>query len=454
MIASRETIAAVRFGYGFRPGEPPPSGPDAMLDGVRRGAARETGVSGMLAARIADYDEYLALKRERREGADNADAIARSVRVLDRRLAADADARIARAVLSPEGFHERIVWFWADHFTVAQRQKRAIASAPVFEIEAIRPHVAGRFSDLLRAAVLHPAMLFYLDQARSAGPRSPAGLKRRAGLNENLAREVLELHTLGVEADYRQRDVRQFAELLTGLSVERATGVGVFRAEMAEPGLEEVLGHAYGGGKARVGDIHAVLDDLAANPATARHVARKLAVHFVADAPPPDLVAHVEAAFTASGGELMAVYAALLDHPASWDSFGDKVRQPFDFVAASLRAAGPRGPEDLAALCAGDDGLDPVAALATMDQPLWRAPGPDGWPEAAEAWISAPGLTARIDWASRLGAALAPRVDPRDFLEAALGELARPGTRFAAGGAAERWEGIALVLAAPEFNRR
>ncbi len=177
---------------------------------------------------------------------------------------------------------------------------------------------------------------------------------------------------------------------------------------------------------------------------------RKLATHFVADAPDPALAAHLEAAFIRSDGDLMAVYAALLEHPASWERLGAKVRQPFDFVAASLRAAGAPG----AGAAESETAPDPVAALAAMNQPLWRAPGPDGWPEEAEAWITAPGLTARIDWASQLGVALAREVDPRDFLDAALGELAAPGTRIAALGAAERWEGIALVLAAPEFNRR
>lgn len=448
MTPSRDSIAAMRFGYGFRPGEAAVR-PDALLDGVPR-AARQAGTAeSTLAVRMEDAVRYAKLRRSR--GPERAGPELRAAReAFNERSAADAAARVRRAVVADDGFSERLVWFWADHFTVAARNQRSRAIAPAFEDDAIRPNVAGRFGDLLRAAVRHPAMLEYLDQASSTGPGSPVGIKRGVGLNENLAREILELHTLGAGADYAQADVREFAELLTGLAVDRRTSATAFRPRMAEPGAETVLGQSYGGAKPREADIETALEDLAAHPATARHVAQKLAVHFVADAPDPELVAHVEAAYLDSGGALMAVYAALLEHPASWEGFGAKVRQPFDFVVASLRAAGAHDPTTL-----GDgEAPDPVEALRRMNQPLWGAPGPDGWPEAAEAWISPPGLTSRIDWASRLGEALAPWVDPREFVEAALGDAARDETRFAAQVAAERWEGIALVLASPEFNRR
>lgn len=448
MTPSQTSIAAVRFGYGFRPGEVAPT-PETMLKGARRAARRAGRAESTLAQRMADYDHFVELRK-----AQGRDGMGRDLRAARRVVAArrnaDSADRVRRAVRSPDGFSERLVWFWADHFTIAGQNSRGKAIAPAFEADAIRPHVAGSFAELLRAAVWHPVMLEYLDQVRSTGPASRVGMKRGAGLNENLAREVLELHTLGVGADYGQADVREFAELLTGLVVDRRQGAAAFRPGRAEPGAETVLGRSYGGSEAREADIDAALYDLAAHPATARHLARKLAVHFVADAPDDALVAHLEATYLQTGGELMEVYAALLEHPASWDGLGAKVRQPFDYVVATLRATGADDPADL-----GDGKApDAVAALQMMNQPLWGAPGPDGWPEAAEAWISPPGLTARIDWASRVGEAIAPRVDPRDFVETALGELARDETRFAARVAAERWEGIALVLASPEFNRR
>jgi len=382
--------------------------------------------------------------------------LAEARQAVDAQLAADRSARIATAVLSPDGFYERLVWFWTDHFAIsaagAGGDRRMTSITPAFEVDAIRPHVPGSFAALLRAAVKHPAMMKYLGQSASFGPNSKLGRERDRGLNENLAREILELHTLGVGANYNQTDVREFAELLTGLTSDIATGRMIFQPERAEPGAETILGKTYGGAPvASLTEIDAALDDLAVHPATARHIARKLAAHFVADEPAPDLVAYLEEAFRLHDGDLMAVYAALLEHPASWSDISGKVRQPFDYVVASLRATGPA---DVADLALGDPPIDPVAALTRMNQPIWSPPGPDGWPEAAGSWISPPGLTARIEWASQLGVALESRVDPNTFVDVALGPLARRETRAAVRAAAERWEGIALVLASPEFNRR
>jgi uncharacterized protein (DUF1800 family) len=445
MSLSQETIAAVRFGYGLRPGEPAVAEPEALLAGVRAGAGERDPEEPGLAARSA---RFLRIREAAERGEDKTPPSTRYRAIYQ----ADVERRVARATLSPHGFHERLVWFWADHFTVVGRNQRGRMTAPSFEAEAIRPNVAGSFGALLKAAVTHPVMLVYLDQFQSIGPGSPVGRRHGRGLNENLAREVLELHTLGVGADYGQADVRQFAELLTGLGAGLSTGRMVFRAPRAEPGAETVLGRRYGGGAAGVADIHAALDDLALHPATARHVATKLAVHFLADEPPPGLVDHLEGAYRRSDGALMAVYAALLEHPASWTEPGAKVRQPFDFLVATLRAAGARGPADVAAAFAG--GPPCAGVLRGLNQPLWGARGPDGWPEAAEAWITPPGLTGRINWASRLGVKLAERTDPRTFLADGLGPRASAETTAVVRGAAERWEGIALVLASPEFNRR
>ncbi len=193
-----------------------------------------------------------------------------------------------RAIASRTGFRERLVAFWTDHFTVAANGPVLSALVPDLVENAIRPHVGGRFGDMLEAVTLHPAMLIYLNQVQSAGPNSVAGKRRGKGLNENLAREVLELHTLGVGAGYTQDDVRQLAELLTGLSVDKSGFT--FRSRIAEPGAEVVLGKRYGGGEASLGDIRAVLADIAVHPDTARHLARKLIVHFVGGEVPEDWV--------------------------------------------------------------------------------------------------------------------------------------------------------------------
>ncbi len=358
---------------------------------------------------------------------------------------------IARAMQAEFGFRERLTRFWADHFTVGRRAAILSDAISSYVDEAIRPNLAGDFATLLKAAVTHVAMLLYLQQASSAGPNSLYATKRPdRGLNENLAREVLELHTLGVEADYSQSDVRQLAELFTGMSFEPGEGFR-FRRPFVEPGEETVLGRSYEGGLA---DIHAALDDLARHPATARHLARKLAVHFVDDTPDPALVDHVAAAYAASGGDLTATYAALLEHPSAWAPERRKVRQPFDFMAAALRALDASG-SDLVALPRGKTHGQLLGPVALMGQSWERPGGPDGLPEEAAAWVTPQGMAARIQWAMRAPQALTGKLpDPRVFVETALGGTASADLTFAAGAAATRAEGIGLVLASPEFQRR
>ncbi|WP_372605445.1 DUF1800 family protein, partial [Actibacterium sp.] len=269
------------------------------------------------------------------------------------------------------------------------------------------------------------------------------------GLNENLAREVMELHTLGVGAAYSQEDVRQLAELFTGLSVDSDRAF-VFRPNMAEPGAEQVLGRSYGGGAATLDDVHAVLDDLARHPATRQHLAQKLAVHFVADQPDPALVSALNTALAESDGDLMAVYAALLGHPSSWAETRQKVRQPFDYIAATLRlldAPIPTDPKLPLRLF--------VHPLADMGQTIDGPPGPDGWPEEATHWITPQGMAARIQWAIKAPSVLIGDLpDPRALVDLALGKAASEDLRFAAAAAENRAVGVALLLSAPEFHRR
>lgn len=453
MKAPRETIAAIRFGYGFRRGEAPPGDAAALLASLSPGAAFAFDAGPDIGERAATFAQFNDLRRENRDNA-NRPAMAKVQKRIRRQYLADIRERMLAPVLSPHGFYERLAWFWSTHFALGGKNLIGKALVGRFETEAIRPHLAGSFNFLLRAAVTHPAMLLYLDQDRSMGPDSNAGRRRKAGLNENLAREIIELHTLGVGAAYGQGDVRQFAELLTGLGFNRRTGIMTFTAGRAEPGAETLLGARYGGGPARLADIYRALDDLAANPATARHIARKLAVHFTSDAPSEALIANVATAYRRTGGDLTAVYAALLEHDESWASFGEKVKQPFDFIVSSLRAIDPTTAEIAATRDHADKRLPLVRAARRLAQSPLDPPGPQGWPENAENWITPQGLTSRIDWASRLGRIAAGRTDPRAFLNVALRGAASPGVSFAAANAAERWEGIALVLASPEFNRR
>lgn len=442
MTPSETTISAIRFGYGFHPGHRPPRGPDELLRQVTKPDAQLAG-GPSINDRQALFLKFIAERK-----AKNGENTARlAIRDLVNR---DLHARLRAPIASRTGFYERLATFWADHFTVAMRGQTTRVLVGRHEVDAIRPHIAGNFRDMLQAAVTHPAMLLFLNQTQSIGPNSPAGQRNKRGLNENLAREVLELHTLGVQADYSQDDIRQFALLLTGLRVERKTGEAIFTRNRAEPGAKVVLGRRYGAAGHDLRDIKFALHDIARHPATGRHIARKLAVHFVSDEPAPSLVDAMAQAFEAHDGALLPVYEAMLAHPESWRSFGNKVKQPFDFIVSSIRAAGGEG----AAIWQSKKGILAVRALRRLNQPLLHAHGPDGWPEAAREWINAQGLTVRLKWAADLGRAMGNDVDPRDFLALALSDAARPETGFAVTNAAEKWEGVALALASPEFNRR
>ena len=449
---SRETIAAIRFGYGLRPGEAPPADADALMAQLSAGPAFVPPFVAE-ADLLESFRGFEALRSDKSEVAGRQDALRTFRRQIRQGFARAQRDRAIAPIFSPYGFHERLAWFWSGHFAVAGKNLPASALAPRMEAEAIRPHLAGPFHLLLRAAATHPAMVVYLDQTNSIGPNSPAA-RGRGGLNENLAREIIELHTLGVGAGYTQQDVRQFAELLTGLTYDLATGRPDFVPRRAEPGQELILGRLYGGAGPDIRDVHAVLDDLAAHPATVKRLCAKLAAHFVADDPPESLVAAMEAAWRRSDGNLSEVYAAMLDHDESWSRFGEKVKQPFDFVASSWRAVGATA-EEIEALHMGSR---PRAFLANpfarLNHEPYNPPGPQGWPEAAEAWITPQGLSARIEWVSYLAREVAPRRDPRALLAEALPGVAGEATTFAVTNAAERWEGIALALVSPEFNRR
>ncbi|WP_245215057.1 DUF1800 domain-containing protein [Pararoseomonas indoligenes] len=364
---------------------------------------------------------------------------------LPRRQIPDAEvlAYLARLIVTPTPFRERLVAFWANHFTISLRGGRTVAVlAGDYVRTAIRPHVTGRFVDLLRAAVLHPAMLAYLNQAASVGPNSPVGLSRKVGLNENLAREILELHTLTPAAGYTQADVTEFARLLTGLTVQtrqepRGT---IFRAARHEPGTRTILGKTFVEGAA---SIDAAFEWLANHPSTQRHVALKLARHFVADEPPTPVVDRLARLLRATGGDLGAVTRELVALPEAWDRSLSKLRSPLDISIAWLRALGA-GAE--AAKTASD-------TSQALGQGVWNAVGPNGWPDKAEGWASPEGLLLRLDWAYDLAGRFS-RTDARQALDVTLGPLASASTREAVLRAGSNREALTFLLGSPEFQRR
>ncbi|MFY7780867.1 MAG: DUF1800 domain-containing protein, partial [Tagaea sp.] len=318
-----------------------------------------------------------------------------------------------------------------------------------FEREAIRPHAWGSFADLLSAAIRHPAMLIYLDQAGSVGPNSPAGQRRNAGLNENLARELLELHTLGVDGGCDQSDVRELAKILTGHSLgnreEGVEGEFFFRNRMHEPGAKTLLGVWIR--EAGPDEAIQALRLLAFHPATARHVARKLARHFVSDAPSEICVEALARTFRDTRGDLSEMARAVVNLEDSWETPRGKIRAPNDLVVAAMRAvtgdAGYAGePERL------------LAALATLGQAPFAAPSPAGWPDTARDWIGPEGAMRRAEWALALAERVAAFRHPQAVFAETLDPIASPATREAVRRAPSAADGLALLFASPEFQRR
>jgi uncharacterized protein (DUF1800 family) len=354
----------------------------------------------------------------------------------------EAKLRAEAALTANIGFTERLVWFWSNHFCISADKIRSMSGA--YEREAIRPHVLGRFVDLLIAVESHQAMLFYLDNAESFGPDSVAGINQGKGLNENLAREILELHTLGVHGGYSQADVTSFANVLTGWSLintglPKYGGEFLFFPRLHEPGEQTVLGKRYPDTGFDQG--RAVLTDLARHPATARHVAEKLARHFVADRPPQPLVDKLEQTFKATDGDLKEVAKALIGAEESWTPARTKLKRPSEWHVGALRLADAHGV--IARFMGGQ---------ALMGEPLWRPPGPNGYSDDEAAWID--GLSQRLDIANSFAGRVADRIDPLLLVDQAIGPLASAETRDTIARAESRSQALAMLLMAPEFLRR
>ena len=420
----RTIQALVRFGLGRRSGEPLPAEPADWLRLQLRGPdPTRLAVPPSAAA---------ALTAVRQDREDKLPAGRRRIDLLFRQ---DATFALANALTTPTPFRERLVWFWTNHFTISARQGYCAALAGAFVAEAIRPHVTGQFADMLLAVMRHPAMLLYLDNTGSVGPGSPVGMRNHSGLNENLARECLELHTVSPAAGYTQADVTSFARILTGWSIDlRAEPPGFrFRPFTHEPGEQNLMGRRFPPGEA--GGV-AALRFLAGHPATHRFLAGKLVRHFVADDPPAEAVRRIEGVLRDTRGDLGAAAAALVDLEGAWQP-GTKLRTPLDFVVASLRAVDAPLPDA--------DRPDLLPVLAGLGQPMWGAPQPNGWPDTAMDWAGSAAMLRRIDWAFGLaGRVSAP--DPADMAEAMLGPLLQPATLDAIHHAGSRRDALTLSL--------
>jgi len=428
--------ALSRFGFGAGPGDLDTVRTDprgwvesqltprplpALLTGHQGSAPR---VADMAAARKAKGEvEEMAKKRARERYRDDI--------VLRTRLAASSDTPL----------QERLVQFWSNHFTVSTQRPVIAPLGLAYEMEAIRPHILGHFRDMARACILHPAMLIYLDNAQSIGPDSKAGQKRDRGLNENLGREALELHLLGVDGGYNQDDVRAMALVLTGWTLDEERGTASFNARRHQPGEKILLGQRIP--ESGISEAAAAIDMLCAHPATATHVAQKLARHFIADDPPAAVVEALAKSFRDSHGDLAQVTRTLVRMEAAWAQPLAKMRNPNDFITATLRAT---------ALDVPDDRL--VNAMKLLGQMPFAAPSPAGWPDRAADWTGPDAILRRIDWSLALGQRVGAKLDAKSLIDTALGDLADDGLRQAVASAPSPAEALGLVLSSPAFQRR
>jgi uncharacterized protein (DUF1800 family) len=369
--------------------------------------------------------------------------------VIQKTYRAEALARLQRAVLADCGFTERLVAFWSNHFCIsANKGELARMWAGSFEREAIRPFVLGRFGDMLRAVEQHPAMLFFLDNQQSLGPDSRAGQNRKRGLNENLAREIMELHTLGVDGGYTQEDVTSLARIITGWTFAGRQGlIGtpgtfVFNTNAHQPGPQRLLGKVYEANGVAQGI--AALADIARHPSTAKFIATKFVRHFVADDPPPALVARLQGVFQKSDGDLTALSVALVDSDEAWQVPLTKLRSPYEFLVAAGRLLA-RVPDDPGPY---------LGSLNLLGQPLWSPAGPNGFPDSNAAWAAPEGMKLRLDIAAQVAARVGNSIDPRDLLEFAAADAASAETRRTIERAESRQQALALLLMSPEFQRR
>jgi uncharacterized protein (DUF1800 family) len=511
-VLTQQAIALNRFGLGARPDDPPPTDPkrwlNAQFDSYE---VRPAAIAGLPDARAATVEYTLALRQlaaEKRAGgggatpmepgdgqmtvrgaaplpatpgdagpaagrksnapADNPSRVlASGLRDLYRQSVA---ARAASALTTPAPFLERLVWFWSNHFALSIDKVPVVALAGDYEATAIRPHVLGRFEDMLVAAEQHPAMLIYLDQAQSIGPDSPAAELLAArpngkvrGLNENLGREIMELHTIGVRSGYSQADVTEFARALTGWSV---TGIGggpgarfgqgaarlgqgddepgsfTFRGRLHEPGVRTIMGRRYdqpGEDQAR-----AVLADLAASPATATHIATKLARHFAGDVPPPAMVARLSHAFLSSRGDLPTVYRALINSPEAWAPQPAKFKTPWEWTVSALRGSGRTS---LA-------GLQIAPMVTQLGQPVWKPGSPAGYDDIAASWAAPDALLRRVELAQRIAGQIGDKADPRALAARLMPGSVGSATELAIGNAESVPTALALLFVSPEFQRR
>jgi len=491
-----------RIGFGPRPGDvekvraigleryiDQQLHPERIPDAAMNARLSPLGTIGMSSREIAGKFEepMLEMRREQKEAAKASTALATGPdqqkarsperQAANRVLVELSEQKLLRAVYSERQLQEVLTDFWFNHFNVDSRKGPERFMLTEYERETIRPHVLGSFRDLLEATAKSPAMLFYLDNWMSADPNGPhvemtrmratrprfgagfppmprpqpQGKNAPKGLNENYGRELMELHTLGVDGGYTQKDVTEVARAFTGWTIQnpRQGGGFIFNARLHDPGEKIVLGHRViaarpGGG---VSDGEQVLDILASNPSTARFIATKLVRRFVSDVPPPALVDRAAARFRATNGDLREVMRTILTSPEflSPEVHRAKVKTPFEFVTSAVRATA----------ASVDDAQPLVRALQQLGMPLYQCQPPTGYKDTADAWVNTGALVGRMNFAVSLSSNQLPRISVGNVNAAAdlVGDLS-DATKATIAKASSPEQMAALTLGSPEFQRR
>lgn len=460
-MLSEEYLVYQRFGLGTRPDASPLSGSAsrALLDQLDRYQPAPPAWQQYQQTLPSVTQEMQEMRRiSQADSAEDKMQLRRQMRNEARDSYTDAvqvRAQVAQQTDTP--FVERLVHFWANHFAISAQKPLVTQSAGLFELQAIRPHVLGSFKDMLFAVEKHPAMLIYLDQQQSRGPQSEAVQRqlrrqpdKKTGLNENLAREILELHTLGVRSGYSQQDVTEFARALTGWTVQAPKQAGetdarypgfVFNPRVHEPGSRQLLGKTYG--PTGVQQAEAILNDLAASPATATHLATKLACHFAGDQPPPALISRLRDTYVQSGGQLQALYRVLIEAPECRVPAPVKFKTPWEWLISSVRALDI----DLAHVRVSQ-------VMTQLGQPIWKPDSPAGYDDIAESWLASNALLRRVEYAQRLAALTRLSMPPATLANTVLRGTVSQETLQQIRRAESAHTGFALLLVSPEFLRR
>lgn len=517
MTRREGAIAVHRFGMGARPGELARVARDPekwLLDQISAEQRLPPQFDGFpdtaayYVGYVERYRERGAWLREQKQFSEDSKDYNQLARLIQRQSGSFAAyyreawmlefaARFNVAATTPTPFRERLIRFWSNHLVVPVAKQPVLLYVGSYEREVIRPHIAGRFADMLKASAQHPGMLIFLDNDKSVGPDSRFGKKNDVGLNENLAREILELHTLGVDGGYSQDDVIALAKGISGWTIARAglnetsPGTFRFREDMHQPGPVTLLGKTYREDGVARGER--MLDDLAHHPATARFLATKLARHFVEDQPPEQLVSHLARVYLENDTDLGAMTRALVARPEAWGKIYSKLRQPEDYVTTVMRALDlnlldpeikPPGvydfetfdpqnrrygflydnrenfptPEQISEYPryaqVGIEIARMFNLIMDMGQQPMAAPGPQGWYDRTSDWSGADSIMKRIEFGVTMAQRSADQVEPGELVEETLGPIAGEALRTSVSRAADKAQGLALVLTSPQFQRR